>query len=617
MVKFAMRPLHSFTICLWAIFVIASLEVNYPPMFGTAANGSRGPVSIPQGSQQAPVVLTASRMDSHSVDLHWINPQGDKGIAGYAIYRNGQKLGDEGVSGGPYFRDSHVAPLQTYTYSVAAFDKAGNHSPQSQSITIRTLATGSGNKYTIAPSDAPAAIYGILDNAGCGDTVSIEPGTYTVASGHAAMIYIKDKHCNEANPYVVRASDPNSPPIFDYSGYPLDGGENPVPNHWTPWESDFYRGAWQIQTSSYVILDGLHIKGAEGFNVESVAGVRFVATDHFTIRHSFLERNYDGLEGYGTNTVVEYNTFLANGKPGVDQQHQFYDMGGDDLTLRYNYFNDGGCQDCGQNFHSRSWHSHVYGNWFQDGSDYEWDMMTPPVNLPAPYDRTMVQEFFGNVVVTSQHPRNNTKVFTFFADSSGMPTGKMKLDAEWNTFWIRSEAGILSNYSLFQISNYKTGPNKIAEIDLHFANNIVHFGGGSFWRSSKPQLFILMDSGPWSVAGTSNWFDSFLGNPCLPASRASGGSCSLANSNSSSTPPFRSASALDLRPSLASHPFGIADTRQPLKSPNQQFPAGPRYVTPRTSFDDIGALQYFPSSDSKSGAHQLSVFPRLLIPAVH
>ena len=62
---------------------------------------------------------------------------------------------------------------------------------QSQSITIKTLANGNGNKYSLSPSDAPATIYGILDNAGCGDTVSIAPGNYSVANGHAAMIYIK------------------------------------------------------------------------------------------------------------------------------------------------------------------------------------------------------------------------------------------------------------------------------------------------------------------------------------------------------------------------------------------------------------------------------------------
>jgi hypothetical protein len=99
----------------------------------------------------------------------------------------------------------------------------------------------------------------------------------------------------------------------------------PVPNHWTPWESDFSRAAWQIHNSSYVILDGVRTKGAYGRASDTIAGVRFLQTDHFTIRHSILQKNWDGVEGNGTDTVIEYDTFLANGYPGEDQQHQFYD----------------------------------------------------------------------------------------------------------------------------------------------------------------------------------------------------------------------------------------------------------------------------------------------------
>jgi hypothetical protein len=579
-------------LCLSAVLIVAFVELKYPPLRGTAANRSFQSISSAQGAAPTPIVLTASRIDSHSVDLHWIDPQGNQVVAGYEIFRNGQKLANGDWNAGPYFRDSHVSPSLTYTYAVATFDKSGHHSSQSRSITIKTLANGSGNKYTISPTDAPATIYGILDNAGCGDTVSIDPGTYSVANGHAAMIYIKDKRCTTNNLYIIQASDPNNPPVFDYTGYLLDGQQTPVPNHWTPWESDFFRAAWQVRNSSYVVLNGLHIKGARSGSTDAVAGVRYLATDHISIRHCVFERNYDGLEGNGTNTVVEYNTFLANGYPGEDQQHQFYDTGGDSLTVRYNYFNDDGCEECGQNLHIRSWHSAIYGNWLQDGSDYEWDMMTPPAGYPAPSDGTMTQQFYNNVVVTSPHPRNTSKVFTFYADGAGMANGKMKLDAEWNTFWISAPPGILNNYSIFQISNYSSGANKIAGIELHFTNNIVHFAGTSSWHNSKPQLFVVMDGGPWFIDGSNNWFDSALANPCAPRGRSSGGSCQITNSTSGDTPSFRNLAGMDLRPTSGNHPFGSADTGQPLKSPNQQFPAGPANVRPRTSFDDVGALQY-------------------------
>jgi hypothetical protein len=583
---------RSTAVCVFAAVVVAFAIPKYPSVRGAAAIRSLQAVSLGQGGPPTPIVLTAYRIDSHSIDLHWTDPQGNHGFAGYEIFRNGEKLANGDWNAGPYFRDSHVAPLHTYTYAVATIDKLGHHSAQSQSITIKTLAGGSGNTYTISPNDAPATIYGILDNAGCGDTVNIEPGNYSISNGHAAMIYIKDKHCTAASPYIIRASISDEPVIFDYSGYSLDGQQSPVPNHWTPWESDFARGAWQVHGSNYVIVDGLRIKGARAGNTDAVAGLRYIATDHFTVRHCVFERNYDGLEGNGTNTLVEYNTFLENGYPGEDQQHQFYDTGGDELTVRYNYFNDDGCEECGQNFHSRSWHSHVYGNWFQDGSDYEWDMMTPPADFPAPSDGTMMQQFYNNVVITSPHPRNTSKVFTFYADGPGMPNGKMKLDAEWNTFWVSAPPGMLSNYSIFQISNYSSGGAKLGGIELHFANNIVHFVGTSSWHTAKPQLYVIMDGGPWFIHGDHNWFDSALANPCEVAGSTAGGSCQISDTKSGDNPPFRNAAAMDLRPANANHPFGTADTNQSLKSPNQQFPAGTANVKPRTSFEDVGALQY-------------------------
>lgn len=590
MTKYRLALIGSFLVFL-LVFVLAA-RLKYSSDTVAEANGSHPHVSSQQGGPPTPVVLTAPRIDAHSVDLHWTDPQGNSGFTGYEIYRNGRKAASSDKNTGPYFKDAHLTASQSYTYAIATVDPSGRRSLLSADITIKTLADGNGNVYTISPNDPPATIYGILDNAGCGDTVNIKPGTYSVANGHAAMIYIKDKHCTTGQPYLIRAADPTAPPIFDYSQFPLDGQTSPVANHWTPWESDFFRGAWQVHTSSFVILDGLRIRGANAKSTDAVAGVRYVSTDHFTIRRSILERNWDGLEGNGTNTTVEYNTFLANGVPGEDQQHQFYDTGGDELTVRYNYFNDDGCEECGQNLHTRSWHSYIYGNWIQDGSDYEWDMMTPPPDYPAPADGNMSQQFYNNVVVTSTHPRNTTKVFTFFADGAGMAARKMRLNAQWNTFWIRSQSGFWNTYSLFQVSNYAAGPNSIAAIDLHFSNNIVHFVQGSLLHRYKAQLFDLKDQGRWSIEGTNNWFDSSLGSPCSPSGGSNSGSCRLVNSTAGGTPPFRNVDGLDLRPATPNHPFGLANSGESLRSPNQQFPPGSVSVKPRTSFDDVGALQY-------------------------
>lgn len=150
-------------------------------------------------------------------------------------------------------------------------------------------------------------------------------------------------------------------------------------------------------------------------------------------------------------------------------------------------------------------------------------MMTPATDYPVPSDGTMTQQFYNNVVVSSPHPRNTTEVFTFFADGAGLPTGKMKLDAEWNTFWIRGQSWIGNSYSLFQVSNYIDGPNRVGEIALHFSNNIVHFAGRSLWHTYKAQLFTIMGGSSWSITGSNNWFDDFMANACSSIVRANGG----------------------------------------------------------------------------------------------
>jgi hypothetical protein len=548
-------------------------------------------VLVAPGPVPANFVLGASAVTSNSISLHWVRGQASD-LRGWVIYRDGRRTAIQPENGGPYFVDSHLKPLTSYTYAVSALDRVGHESLRSQLITVKTLAEGSSNTYTLSAKDPAATIYGIIDNAACGDTVMIKGGTYTMASHNLPMIYIKDKHCTTSKPYVIKAADFSNPPRFDYTGFPLDSDTLPVPNHWTPWESDFSRGAWQIHNSSYVTIEGLQIKGASGMGTDSVAGVRFIDVDHLTLRWLVLERNFNGLQGSGTNNIVEYDTFLANGKFGSDQQHQFYDTGGDNLVIRYNYFNQDGCQDCGQNIHTRSWHSSIYGNWIQDGSDYEWDMMTP-ASKPNPDSHTMVQRFYNNVVVTSPMPVNTTKVFTFYANSN-FSRGIMKLDAEWNTFWIRGRGGSGpgGGYSLFQLANYSSGEHALGAIELHFSNNIVHFGTPSSNRNDRFLLYFLTGDAPWSITGDNNWFDEYIANTCATAITAHGGTCLLTTSTVGGVPPFRNMSGIDLRPATANNPFGVADMTESLRSPKQQCPAGVSNVTPRTSYTDVGALQF-------------------------
>ena len=73
----------------------------------------------------APSAVSATVASSREVDLSWAPASDDVGIAGYTVYRDGAPIG---LSGGTSFVDAGVSANTSYSYTVDAFDFAGNHS---------------------------------------------------------------------------------------------------------------------------------------------------------------------------------------------------------------------------------------------------------------------------------------------------------------------------------------------------------------------------------------------------------------------------------------------------------------------------------------------------------
>jgi chitodextrinase len=115
--------------------------------FDAAGNHSpqSSPVSVttPAASDtQAPSVpsgLTATASSPSQVDLAWQASTDNVGVAGYSVYRDGALLNT--VSGNTLaFSDNTAQPSTTYSYTVDAFDAAGNHSAQSNPVSVTTPA---------------------------------------------------------------------------------------------------------------------------------------------------------------------------------------------------------------------------------------------------------------------------------------------------------------------------------------------------------------------------------------------------------------------------------------------------------------------------------------------
>jgi Big-like domain-containing protein/purple acid phosphatase-like protein/fibronectin type III domain protein len=113
---------------------------------GNTATSANVSVNVNNGSAdtQAPSVptgLTATAISSSQVNLSWTASTDNLGVTGYNIYRGGTKIS---TSTSTTFQDGGLAASTTFSYTVAAFDAAGNNSAQSTPASATTQASSGG-----------------------------------------------------------------------------------------------------------------------------------------------------------------------------------------------------------------------------------------------------------------------------------------------------------------------------------------------------------------------------------------------------------------------------------------------------------------------------------------
>ncbi len=86
------------------------------------------PPSVPAG-------LTGTAASSTQASLSWTSSTDNVGVTGYKIYRNGTQVGTSTTAN---YVDTGLTAGTTYTYTVAAYDAAGNTSNQSTGFNITT-----------------------------------------------------------------------------------------------------------------------------------------------------------------------------------------------------------------------------------------------------------------------------------------------------------------------------------------------------------------------------------------------------------------------------------------------------------------------------------------------
>jgi chitodextrinase len=103
----------------------------------TTTAGSGGDTTPPS----VPANLAVTGTTASSASLSWSPSTDNVGVAGYRVYRNGVQVG---TTAGIAFTDTGLSASTRYTYTVAAYDAAGNVSARSTGVTATTTSSGGG-----------------------------------------------------------------------------------------------------------------------------------------------------------------------------------------------------------------------------------------------------------------------------------------------------------------------------------------------------------------------------------------------------------------------------------------------------------------------------------------
>ena len=144
-------------------------------MLVLAANGGSADAQPPT----VPTGLTATAVSSSQINLSWKASTDNVGVAGYLVFRNNVQIVSTTQTS---YSDTGLSPSTSYTYTVEAFDAAGNISAASAPATATTPARASGAS---TPAFVQAAAFQVASGASVSATFA-NPNT----SGNLIVAYV-------------------------------------------------------------------------------------------------------------------------------------------------------------------------------------------------------------------------------------------------------------------------------------------------------------------------------------------------------------------------------------------------------------------------------------------
>ncbi len=269
-------------------------------VYGTVATGDTQAPSVPTN-------LNATAVSSSQIDLTWTASNDNVGVTGYTIFRNGSPIVPNVTT--TTFQDTGLNSSTPYTYTVLAFDAAGNNSPQSAADSATTLAQ-SGNIFYIAPTGSDTTGTGTISNPyfslekihddiglNPGDIIYARGGTYNWVGSDGGNGMKWTAQGTAAEPITVMAY-PGETPVFDGGS----SGKN--------------RNFVSVYNGDHVIFDGLEITNyLDAFSLN--CDVYKACTDNLedlTIRNNYIHdtSTHSIYIRTGTEDIKIYNNFFED-----------------------------------------------------------------------------------------------------------------------------------------------------------------------------------------------------------------------------------------------------------------------------------------------------------------
>ena len=163
-----------------------AVDVTVTTPNGTSATSASDTFTYAVADTVPPTVptnLTATAISSTQINLTWTASTDNVGVTGYQIFRNGVQVGTSATNS---YSDTGLTASTTYTYTVSAYDAAGNVSAQSSAASATTLAPSTGTPTLIQHVASSANPVGVGIS---GNNFKI-PLPNSVGSGNALILGI-------------------------------------------------------------------------------------------------------------------------------------------------------------------------------------------------------------------------------------------------------------------------------------------------------------------------------------------------------------------------------------------------------------------------------------------